>query len=158
MKNRNYVDIVLILLKCLVTVYILYMIMVLFLNIFLDEASGEIYYYNKYQEKVIDGHTRFGGGLKDKGYVERNIWKTDLYYKYTVNGNTYSNSRVSNILIFPGTEFIIGNTVTVYYNKIIPKYSLLYKCNYVYFLINIIPIAILLVIIILIKKYTGRII
>ena len=156
MRKNNYVDIVLIILKIFIVVYILYMIMILFLNIFLKETSGEIIYFNKYQEKVIDQPARFEGGLVNKGYIERNIWKIDLNYKYTVDGINYSNSRISNVLIFHDIEFIRGNAITVYYNKIIPKYSLVYKCNYVYFIINFPPIILLFITILLMQKYIGR--
>jgi hypothetical protein len=154
-KKNTYADIVLMILKCCIAVYVLYMIIVLFLNFFLKETSGKIIYFNKYQEKVIDQPARFEGGLINKGYIERNIWKTDLNYKYTVDGITYSNSRISNVLIFPDIEFISGNTITVYYNKIIPKYSLAYKCNFVYFIINLLPILLFLPILFA-QKYKRR--
>jgi hypothetical protein len=132
------------------------MIIVLFLNVFLKETSGEILFYNKYQEKVIDAPARFEGGIRNRGYIERDIWKIDLNYKYTVDDNIYLNSRISNVLIYPDIELISGKTITIYYNRIIPKYSLLYKCDYIYFLINILPIIIIFVIILLIQKYTIK--
>jgi hypothetical protein len=156
MHKDNYSILLLIILKCSVIVYTLYMITVLFINIFLKETSGEIILYDKYIEKVIDKSTRFEGGLINKGYTVRNIWKIDLYYNYTVDGITYSNSRISNVLIFPNIEFIKGNAITVYYNKLIPKYSLVYKCDYLYFILNLLPIITLCIIIFLIYNIKGR--
>ena len=157
MYKNNYVYILLIILKCSVVVYALYMIIVLFINIFLKETSGEIISFNKYIEKVIDEPHRGEGGWNNKGYIERKIWRVDLYYKYTVDGVNYSASRISNVLIFPNIEFITGNAITVYYNKLFPKYSLVFKCNYLYFIINLFPIIIILCItILLIQKNKGN--
>jgi len=156
MRKNDYTNIVLIILKCFVVVYIFYMITVLFINMFLKETSGEITSYNKYIEKIIDKPDRSGGIRNDKGYVERDVWRIDLSYKYTVDGFTYSNSRISNVLIFPNIEFIKGNAITVYYSKLIPKYSLVYKCSYLYFIFNLFPIIILCITILLIQKYTKK--
>jgi len=150
---------ILIILKCSVIVYTLYMLIVLFSNIFLKETSGEIISFNKYIDKIIVEPSRGSGGgsiRNDKGYIEKDIWRIDLLYKYTVNDITYSNSRISNVLIFPNIEYIKGDPITVYYNKLFPKYSLVFKCNYIYFIINLFPIIILCIIILLIHKKNNK--
>jgi hypothetical protein len=151
-------NILLIILKGSVFLYTLYMIIVLLINIFLKETSGEIISFNKYTEKIIVEPSRYGGGIRnDKGYVERDVWRINLLYKYNVDGITYSNSRISNVLIFPNIEYIKGNPITVYYIKLFPKYSLVFKCNYLYFIFNLFPIIILCIIILLIYKKNKKV-
>jgi len=152
MKNEKTINIFFLLLKGIIIIYVLYIIIILFLNTFLEETEGEIIYIEAYQEHLIYPNSRFSGGILGKDYVEKSIWREEVYYKYTVDGIDYKNSRISNVLIFPSCNFKYGDKVTVYYNTLMPKYSLIFKCNVIYFFINFIPIIILFASIVFFEK------
>lgn len=153
MAKKSYINVVLLLLKIVIVLYAFYMLMILISNNFLKKTDGEILFFNVYQEHLIYPSAPFEGGLISKGYTERNFWREDIYYKYTVDNIDYANSRKSNVLIFPSFNYKYGDTLAIYYNILIPKCSVIFKCNAVYFLINLIPIIILFIIVKIIEKY-----
>ena len=127
------------------------MIIILFLNIFFKEIEGKIVYKNSYPEDLVYHGTQFQSGIIGNNYKEVTEWRKDFYYKYNVDNACYINSRISNVLIYPSSNLDVGNNITVYYNVLFPNYSVVFKCNSIYFIINCIPIIILLIIFFFLK-------
>ena len=155
MKIENYNFVFLTIGKYIIISYAFYMLFVIVNNLFLKETNGEIIFIKNYQEHIVRAPTKFenSGG---KGYIEYDVWRKDIYYTYRVNNTDLSNSTISNILIYPNKEYTTGQKVIVYYNIIFPKYSILFKCNTTYFVANIIPLSICIVIYIFLCYYNKN--
>ena len=108
-------------------------------NIFLEKAeaiiigtqfSSEIYYRNP---------NRYSYGAKPTTHIH---YYPKTLYKYEVNGKVYEKSKKSNVIIFKNNldGKHDGDKIIVYYCKIFNGYSILFKCNFKYFLINSIPL------------------
>ena len=72
-------------------------------------------------------------------------------YRYEVNQKIYENNKISNVIVFPEIKQN-DRIINVYYNRFINRYSVLFKCNFKYFLINSIPLYIIILLIIYYKK------
>jgi hypothetical protein len=125
-----------------IAVYGGYLLGVLVFNRFLNETYGEVINIHTYEETYI--YPNRGRRLT---YNFR-----DTYYQYIINGEKYIGKRISNLLIFPDFNNWKNEKITVYYNTVFPKYSILFKGNPEYIFYNSIPIIILLIISYFIKK------
>ena len=76
----------------------------------------------------------------------------ELQYRYVVNDRRFENTRVSNVLIFPNPIIEDDDTIKVYYNRFFNGYSVLVKLDFKYFMLNLIPLAIIFIILLLIKR------
>jgi len=121
-------------------------------NFFLIETQGELFEIRKHKETVAYPAGKFQNNISGRGYVEKEITKNIIYYNYTIDGNKYVNSKISNVLIIPNLDLNVDENITVHYNVLFPKYSILFKCNILYFLINSIPIFLLIILIFYLKK------
>ena len=134
----------------LVLIYSFYLLIIIISNIFTKEIYGEILYEHNYLEKIVWFHK--GQYSSEKMPKEEHVLRKDVYYKYIVNENEYINKRITNILIFPNINITVGEKIKVYYNKYYPKYSILYIWNALYFILNCIPLLLLICIYFIIRR------
>jgi hypothetical protein len=128
-------------------IIILYGLYIFTMNLMSLETNGKIIGTNYVSETYYTQTGRLFNYIARKG-----LWQSHTTtYKYEVNNRTYESTQFSNVLIYPNI-MQDENNVTVYYNRYINKYSLLYKCNLKYFLINLIPFYILTIITLYYKK------
>ncbi|MCL1928044.1 MAG: hypothetical protein FWG07_04530 [Treponema sp.] len=134
----------------LVLIYAFFLMIIIISNIFTKEIYGEIVNEHNYLEKIVWFHK--GQYSSEKMPKEEDVLRKDVYYKYIVNDNEYINKRITNIIIFPNNNFTVGEKIKVYYNKYFPKYSILYKWNALYFILNCIPLILLICIYFLLRR------
>ena len=99
-------------------------------------------------------HSPTGRGSLAMGRTHRTstVITRELQYRYTVNGKSFQNSRISNFLIFPNPVIEDDNIIKVYYNRFFNGYSVLTKLDLKYFIFNLIPQVILFIIMLSIKR------
>ena len=85
-------------------------------------------------------------------HYSHTITTRELQYRYSVNDKRYDSSRISNAIIFPNPVIEDDKTITVYYNRFFHGYSVLVKLNFIYIILNLIPQAIIFIIMLLIKQ------
>jgi hypothetical protein len=152
---KREVKILIIALNIIIILYFSYLVITLISNLFMKRIDGEIISEYVYTEHLIWFYKgRFYSG---KLPMEEDVLRKDIYYKYNVNQKEFVSKRIVNILIFPNLSFNIGDKVSVYYNIIIPKYSVLYKWNILFFIYNIIPLIILIIINIILRNKINMI-
>jgi hypothetical protein len=142
MAKNNEAKMYIKILTIVIILYVVYVSIIIVSNALLKETKGEIIFEHNYEEHLIwFSKGRYSG--KNMPY-EEDVLRKDIYYKYFVNGNEFTNKRISNILIYPSNEYYTGDKIRIYYNRLMPKYSILYKWDILYFFYNLLPIIILL--------------
>ena len=122
----------------IIFIFALYWAYIFIINLTLVETTGRIIGTRHFSEKYYLPS-------KLKGY-RIGLWSSsETTYRYEVNQKIYENIKFSNVLIFPKISQE-GQNVIVYYNKFIHGYSVLYKCDLKYFVVNLIPFYIIIII------------
>jgi len=128
--------------KILTIIYSMYLICITIFNISLKETYGSVTRIHIYED------TYYSTGENQ----EKRIQRKDIYYQYNVDGINFTGKRLSNLLIFPNLYLERDKRITIYYCKIFPKYSVLFKGNFKYIFYNTIPMIICWIIIYIIRR------
>jgi hypothetical protein len=115
------------------------------MNNLTKETVGTIIYFNEHEETYIHPY-------RNRQTRNREI---DIFYQYNVGDKKYTGKRMSYLIIFPEMDLQMNKSISVYYNRIFPKYSVLFRGNNVYYFYNVIPLIILEVIRYIIKRKIG---
>jgi hypothetical protein len=115
------------------------------MNILTKETMGTIIYFNEHDETYI--HPYRGSKTTSR--------EMDIFYQYTIGDKKYTGKRISYLIIFPSMDLQTNKAIVVYYNKIFPKYSVLFKGNNEYYFYNMTPLIVLEIVRQIIKRKIG---